>query len=226
MYLRTVRVGVVLCGCGRFDGSEIHESVLTLLHLARAGAEAACFAPDAPQWAVCDHVSGRPRPGESRNMLQEAARIARGEIAPLARARMEDLDALIVPGGNGAARNLGSFAAEGANGAAHPDLERLLRAAVDAGKPIGAICIAPALVALALRGRAPRLTLGRAADPAALEAAKTGARMEECAVDAIVTDDALNLVSTPAYMLARSVAEADAGIGLLVAEVLRRARRR
>lgn len=221
-----MRVGVILCGSGRFDGSEIHESVLTLLHLARGGAEAACFAPDAPQWAVCDHFSGKPRPGETRNMLQEAARIARGAVRPLTEARASDLDALILPGGNGAAHNLGGFASAGARGTVLPDLERLLLAMVEAGKPIGAICIAPALVALALGARAPLLTLGQVSDPAAVEAAKTGARLVDCPVDGSVVDEALNLVSTPAYMLAQSVAEADAGIGKLVAEVLRRARKR
>jgi len=217
---------VVLCGSGRFDGSEIHESVLTLLHLERGGAQAACFAPDAPQWAVCDHFSGEAVPGASRNMLQEAARIARGAVVPLAQARAADLDALILPGGNGAARNLGTFADEGARGRLLPDLARLIQEIVAAGKPLGAICIAPALVALALRGLAPRLTLGRAGVGAAAEAAKTGAEMVDCAVDQIVTDERLNLVSTPAYVLAQSIAEADAGIGRLVAEVLRRAGRR
>jgi len=221
-----VRVGVILCGSGRFDGSEIHESVLTLLHLARAGADTRCFAPDAPQWAVCDHFSGQARPGESRNMLLESARIARGAVKPLAEARVEDLDALILPGGNGAARNLGSFAELGARGRVLPDLERLLLALSAAGKPIGAICIAPALVALVLGARGPRLTLGSAADPAAVEAAKTGAQLLDCPVDGIVVDEQLNLVSTPAYMSAQNVAEADAGIGKLVAEVLRRARKR
>jgi enhancing lycopene biosynthesis protein 2 len=220
-----MRVGVILCGSGRFDGSEIHESVLTLLHVARGGAEAACFAPDAPQWAVCDHFSGQPRAGETRNMLQESARIARGAVKPLAQARAADLDALILPGGNGAAHNLGSFAEQGAAGSVLPDLERLLKEMLVAGKPIGAICIAPALVALVLGARTPLLTLGAARDPAALEAGKTGARLVDCPVDGIVVDEQLNLVSTPAYMAAKSIAEADAGIGKLVAEVLRRARK-
>lgn len=221
-----MRVGVILCGSGRFDGSEIHESVLALLHLERGGATALCFAPDAPQWAVCDHFTGKPRHGESRNMLQEAARIARGAVKPLAQARAQDLDALILPGGSGAAHNLGNFAEKGASGKVLPDLERLIVAMADAGKPIGAICIAPALVALALGARGPRLTLGDSSDPAAVEAAKTGARLVDCPVDGIVVDEEHNLVSTPAYILAQNVAEADAGIGKLVAEVLRRARKR
>jgi enhancing lycopene biosynthesis protein 2 len=210
------KVGVVLCGSGRYDGSEIHESVLTLLHLARGGAEALCFAPDLPQWAVC----------AARNMLQESARIARGAVRPLAEARAADLDGLILPGGSGAARNLGTFAEEGARGHVLPELERLLRECVAAGKPIGAICIAPALLALALRGERPRLTLGGTGSGPAAEAALTGAEMIACAADQIVVDERLNLVSTPAYVLARNVAEADAGIGRLVAEVLRRAQPR
>lgn len=220
------KVGVVLCGSGRYDGSEIHESVLTLLHLARGGAEALCFAPDLPQWAVCDAFTGQPIPGVARNMLQESARIARGAVRPLATARAADLDGLILPGGSGAARNLGTFAEEGARGQVLPDLARLVRECVAAGKPIGAICIAPALLALALRGERPRLTLGGVGSGPAAEAALTGAEMIACPVDQVIVDERLNLVSTPAYVLARNVAEADAGIGRLVAEVLRRAQPR
>jgi enhancing lycopene biosynthesis protein 2 len=219
-------VGVVLCGCGRFDGSEIQEAVLTLLHLDRAGARVRCFAPDAAQWAVCDAFTGAPRPAETRNMLQESARIARGRVEPLAHARAAELAALILPGGSGAARNLGSFAEHGARGKLRPELHALLLDCVALRKPIGAICIAPALVALALGDRRPRLTLGPLDREPALAAAATGAILVDCPVDDIVVDESLLLVSTPAYVVAQSLAEADAGIGRLVAEVLRLARPR
>lgn len=106
------KIGVVLGGCGVYDGSEIHEAVITLLAIARNGAQAVCFAPDKPQRDVINHLTGEAMP-EQRNVLVEAARIARGDILPLAQARAETLDALIVPGGFGAAKNLSSFAAEG-----------------------------------------------------------------------------------------------------------------
>ncbi len=217
------RVGVVLCGCGRFDGSEIHEAVLTLLHLVRRGAEPVCMAPDAEQWAVCEHFQGRTLPGEHRNQLQEAARIARGEVVALGKVPAEVLDALILPGGSGAARNLCDFFSEGHKGRVRPELEALLRDMHGARKPIGAICIAPAIVALALGRHRPRLTLGSTEGPA-VEAAKAGAEMVPCGVEDIVVDEDNRIVSTPAYILAQDIAEADAGIGRLVERVLAMAR--
>ncbi|TAH35820.1 MAG: isoprenoid biosynthesis glyoxalase ElbB [Planctomycetota bacterium] len=213
------RVGVILCGCGRYDGSEIHESTLALLHLARAGAQVQCAAPEGPQWAVCDSFTGQPIAGASRSMRVEAARIARGAVAPLEQLRAGDLDAVILPGGSGAARNLGDFAVRGAHGQVRPELAQLLRALHAAGKPIGAICIAPALVALALAAHRPRLTLGTLDGPAQ-QAAAAGAEMLPCAVDDIVVDERNRIVSTPAYILARSIREVDAGIGKLVRRVL------
>lgn len=219
-------VGVVLCGTGRHDGSEIHEAVLTLLHLDRGGAKAHCFAPAGPQWAVCDAFTGAPRAGESRDMLVEAARIARGAIRPLAEARAGALGALILPGGSGAARNLGGFAEHGAAGRLIPELERLIRDCVARRVPIGAICIAPALIALALGSRRPRLTLGPRDRPPATIAAATGAELVDCGAEDVVVDETLRLVSTPAYVCASGIAAVDAGIGRLVAEVLRLARQR
>ncbi len=214
-----LRIGVVLCGCGRFDGSEIHESVLTLLHLARHGAEALCFAPDRPQWAVCDHRTGEPREGERRNMLVEAARIARGNVQPLAEADAADLDGLILPGGSGAARNLADFKERGADATPLPELADLLRAVHAAGKPIGGICIAPALLALVFGAEHPRLTLGKSGR-SAREATRAGAVMEPCSVDRILVDERHGFVTTPAYVLGPGIAEVDRGIGLLVEKVL------
>ena len=159
-----VKVGVVLCGCGRFDGSEVQEAVLTLLHLERGGADWIGLAPDAPQWAVCEHFEGVVVPGESRNQLREAARIARGQVIPLEQVEASELDALVLPGGSGAARNLCGFAEDGAAGQVRDDLAALLRSMHAARRPIGAICIAPAIVALALGQHRPRLTLGPAGE--------------------------------------------------------------
>ena len=211
------RVGVVLSGCGVFDGSEIHEAVLTLLALSRAGAQAVCLAPDREQTQVIDHRSGEAV-AERRNMLAEAARIARGEVTPLAQGDASQLDALIVPGGFGAAKNLSSLASDGAACWVDSDLQRLVRELHQAGKPLGFICIAPALLPKLL-GVPVRVTIGNDAGTiAAIEA--MGGQHVACPVDEIVVDTAQRVVTTPAYMLAGSIAEAAQGIDKLVAQVL------
>lgn len=213
------RIGVVLSGCGVFDGSEIHEAVITLLALDRAGAEIVCMAPDVDQMHVIDHLRGDVARGERRNVLVESARIARGNVLDLAAVDPDDLDALILPGGFGAAKNLSDFAVKGAGCAVHPEVARVVAAVHDAGKPVGAICIAPAVVARLLGEERPHLTIGT--DPgtaAALEA--MGACHEACDVRDTIVDRERCLVSTPAYMLAGSISEAAAGIEKLVAEVL------
>jgi enhancing lycopene biosynthesis protein 2 len=218
-----MKIGVVLSGCGFLDGAEIHESVLTLLALDRAGAEAVCFAPDADQMHVVNHLTGQPAPGERRNVLVESARIARGKIQDLAKARAADLDALILPGGYGAAKNLCDFAVKGADCSVHPEVTRIVREMFQAKKPVGAICIAPAILSKALGDQGPKLTIGTDADTAAaLE--KMGAKHEACPVREFVVDAQHKLVTTPAYMLADRISEAAEGIEKLVRELLRLAR--
>ena len=216
-------IGVCLSGCGVFDGSEIFESVLTLLALDRAGAEVRCMAPNVEQLHVINHRTGAET-GETRNVLDEAARICRGEISDLADVSPEDLDALILPGGFGAAKNLCDFAVAGADAKANAEVVRLLRGMLEARKPIGAICIAPALVAAALKGTGfqPSLTIGTDEGTAAnLEAME--AQHMSCPVDEFRVDEANRIVSTPAFMLAGSISEASVGIERLVTEVLRMA---
>lgn len=218
-----MKVGVVLSGCGVYDGAEIHESVLTLLALDRAGAEAVCFAPDAEQMHVVNHLTGQPAAGEKRNILVESARIARGKIQDLKKARAVDLDALIFPGGFGAAKNLCDFAVKGADCTVHPEVARIVREMYQAKKPIGAICIAPAILSKALWDQGPRLTIGTDKETAtALE--KMGAKHEACPVREFVVDAEHKIVTTPAYMLANRISEAAEGIEKLVKEVLRLAR--
>jgi len=212
------KIGVVLSGCGVFDGAEIHEAVLTLLAIDRAGAEAVCMAPDIPQHHVINHLTGKPVE-ESRNVLVESARIARGNIEDLAGMTSEDIDALILPGGFGAAKNLSSFAFEGADAEVNDDLRRLLREVHAAGKPIGLICISPAVGACVFGELGVDLTIGN--DPgtaAAIE--KTGAHHIACSVRETVEDEAHRIVSTPAYMLGRSISEVADGIEALVRTVI------
>jgi enhancing lycopene biosynthesis protein 2 len=213
------RIGVVLSGCGVFDGTEIHEAVITLLALDRAGAEIVCMAPDVDQLHVVDHLRGDVARGEQRNVLVESARIARGNVVDIAAVDPDDLDALILPGGFGAAKNLSDFALKGAGCKVHPEVARVVTAVHAAGKPIGALCIAPAVLARLLGDERPHLTIGT--DPgtaAALEA--MGACHEACEARGTTVDRERLLVTTPAYMLAGSIAEAADGIEKLVGEVL------
>ena len=211
------RVGVVLSGCGFLDGTEIHESVLTLLALDKADAEIVCFSPDKPQADVINHFT-KQLTSETRNVLTESARIARGDIQPLSQADAIQLDALIVPGGFGAAKNLSNFATAGAACEIDADLTRLVQAMHQAKKPMGFICIAPALLPKMLN-LPIRLTIGNDADTAEL-IEEMGGEHVICPVDDIVLDVDNLIVTTPAYMLANSIKEAAIGIDMLVNRVL------
>jgi len=212
------KVAVVLAGCGVYDGAEINEAVLSLLSLEQQGASYQCFAPNIEQMHVINHLTGEPTEGESRNVLVEAARIARGNIQDLAAARAEDFDALLVPGGFGAAKNLSNFAVAGAGMEVQSDFLRLARAFHESAKPIGLICIAPVMAA-AICGEGARCTIGNDADTAAAIDAMGGQHLE-CPVSEARVDAERKLVTTPAYMLAGSVSEAYAGISECVKEVL------
>ncbi|MBS1110946.1 MAG: elbB [Anaeromyxobacteraceae bacterium] len=213
------KIGVVLSGCGVYDGAEIHESVLTLLALDRRGAEAVVCAPDAPQMHVVDHRSGQVEAGASRNVLAESARIARGAIRDVAQVKAGEIDGLILPGGFGAAKNLCDFAVKGASCAVHPEVARLVREVHALGKPVGAVCIAPALVAKVLGAEKPRLTIGTdEATAQGLEA--MGATHVACAVTEVAVDRERKLVSTPAYMLGKRISEVADGIDKAVGALL------
>jgi len=213
------RVGVVLAGCGFLDGAEIHEATCTLLSLDRRGATLVAAAPDVPQLHVVDHVKGAPTEGAARNVLAESARIVRGKIADLASVRARDLDALVFPGGYGAAKNLCTFAVEGRSMRVQPEVERIVREMRAAGKPMGFICIAPVIAARVLGDEHPRLTIGDDAETAAAVEA-FGARHVACKVEEICVDERLRLVSTPAYMLGPWIGPVFTGIDKLVSAVL------
>jgi len=214
-------VGVVLSGCGIFDGSEIHESVLTLLALDREGATVEIFAPSDIQKHVVDHLGGKVMSGEKRNILEESARIARGKIQDISRAEVEYLDALIFPGGSGIVKNLSDFAEKGANCHIHPKVERLILDAMEQKKVLGFMCLAPLLAAKAgvRSGKKPIVTLGD--DPEMAEAVQAmGAVHKACSAIDVVIDEENRIVSTPAYMLAKSISEAETGISELVRTVV------
>jgi enhancing lycopene biosynthesis protein 2 len=212
------KVGVILSGCGVYDGSEIHEAVFTLLAIDKNDAEAICIAPDM-ELAEVNHLNGEAT-GSHRNVLVESARIARGKIRNIAEVTAADLDAVILPGGFGAAKNLCDFALKGAGAAIQPEVARLLKEMIATKKPIGAICIAPALVA-ALLGKdlSPELTIGNDSGTAAAINA-TGSRHVNCPVTEFVVDRENKIVTTPAYMLAGRISEAHEGITKTVKAVL------
>lgn len=212
------KIGVLLSGCGVNDGSEIHEAVITMLTLDKAGAETVCMAPDVDQFDVVNHLTGEAT-GEKRNVLVESARIARGNIKDIRKVRAADIDGLIIPGGFGAAKNLSDFAVKGKDAVVNEDVKRLLNDMVSAGKPVGAICIAPATLTKALEEKNPEVTIGNDIGTAgAIEA--MGGRHKECSVDMIHVDSNNKLVTTPAYMLGPCIKDVAVGIEKLVNKVL------
>ncbi|GAA5187083.1 isoprenoid biosynthesis glyoxalase ElbB [Ferrimonas gelatinilytica] len=211
-------IAVVLSGSGVFDGSEIHESVLTLLALARSGAKYQCFAPDRPQREVVNHLSGEVMEGEQRNILVESARIARGEIQPLSALSMSEFDGVIWPGGFGVAKNFCDFAVAGSDCKVEEDVLRVAREFVAAGKPSGYLCISPVLLPQIV-GEGVLGTIGT--DLGVAEAYnQMGGKHCDCPVDEVVVDEAHKIVSSPAYMLAGDITEAAASVESLVAKVL------
>lgn len=213
------RIGVLLSGCGVMDGSEIHESVLTLLAVCNAGAEAVCMAPNRPQSDVVDHLAGQRAEGETRNCLVEAARIARGEIKDLADVTLADFDALIIPGGFGAAKNLCDYASAGPAMGVIPEVAELIAATHAAGKPIGAICIAPVVVAGSKLGVKTSLTIG-SDETTASHIEALGAEHINCPVREFVVDRENRIVTTPAYMIGQNIGEVAVGIDKLVKAVV------
>ncbi len=214
------KVAVILSGCGVYDGSEIHESVLTLLALANAGAEASCVAPDIAQKHVIDHTKGEEMEDEDRNVMIESARISRGSITPLDNVNASDFDALIYVGGFGVAKNLSSYAFDGPDYDVDPGVVDLIQAAHAAEIPQGFMCIAPVLAARALGAHKVEVTIGNDRATAAAIQSK-GATHVNCPVDSVVIDQANKIVTTPAYMLAESITDAETGINQLVKAVLK-----
>ena len=211
------KVAIILSGCGVFDGAEINETVLTTLRLDQLGAQVEFFAPDIAQQKVINHQTGEEMP-EQRNVLVESGRITRGKSRDVRELKAADFDAVILPGGFGVAINLADFAMAGADCTVQADTLKAILQFKDAKKPVGLICISPALSAK-IFGEGVQCTIGTDADTAAVMT-QMGAAHQDCAVDGIVVDEANHLVTTPAYMLAQSISEAAKGINKLVEQVL------
>jgi enhancing lycopene biosynthesis protein 2 len=215
------RVGVVLSGCGPGDGSEIREAVLTMLSIERGGGEVLCMAPDRPMPFVMDHLTG-DTDKTPRSVLAEAARIARGQIQNLAAVKLEDVDALVFPGGQGVATVLSNYVDKGAVCDVHPDVVRLMKAHLSSHRPMGFVCLAPILAARVLGPIAGvRITLGHRGTPPAKHAAVMGADVRPCPVREIMVDQKSRVLSTPAYMYDEaSVTDVAVGIDKMVRALL------
>ncbi len=215
------KIAFILSGCGVYDGSEIHEACAALLALNRAGAQVTACAPSGPQMHVIDHLVGQPAAGQERDILVESARLVRGEITPLADLDPVDFDAVLLPGGFGAAKNLCNFATEGDQCTVHPEVEAFLREANTVGKPIGAMCIAPVILARVFGADLhPDLTIGN--DPATASMVENmGAKHVNCTAAETVVDKANLMVTTPAYMLAGDINEVFSGAVGFVEKLLR-----
>ena len=213
-----MKIGVVLSGCGVKDGSEIHESVLTLLAISKLGAQAVCMAPDVMQADVINHLTGKPA-NEKRSVLAESARIARGKIKSIKDVNPDELDALIFPGGFGAAKNLSTFASDGARCKVEPNVQELARKIHAQGKPIGALCISPAFIAKIFEGKSIRLTIGNDSETAK-QIESMGQKHETRTVREVCVDSQNRIVSTPAYMCDAQIADIASGIERLVETVI------
>ena len=213
-----MKIGVLLSGCGVYDGAEIQEAVLTLLEIERMGAEAICIGINAKQHHVINHLTSEEQPQE-RNMLEEAARIARGQIVPIEQIVPADLDALIIPGGFGSAKNFSTWAFAGPQGQILPEVKLLLVNMYNVGKPIVALCVSPILLALALPEKALELTLGNTAaaspyDISAFHAGlnQLGAAAQECQLGDVHVDFVNRIITAPCYMLEAKLLDIQSNI--------------
>jgi enhancing lycopene biosynthesis protein 2 len=222
-------IAVLLAGSGVYDGSEIHEAVFTLLALDEAGASYQCVAPDKPQYHVVNHLTGEPMT-ESRNVLLESARIARGKVKALKDMKASDFDALIIPGGFGAAKNLNEWAIKGPDGAIDPDVKAFILDFMRLNKPIGAMCMGPTVVAQALAGSDyhPQLTVGSTAAPSPYDIAAVSAGMELLGSKAVMrtvqqieVDVAHKIVTAPCYMMEARISDIRQNTKQLVEALLK-----
>ena len=210
-----MKIGVLLSGCGVYDGAEIQEAVLTLLAIEEIDAEAICISIDKEQYHVVNHLNGQEM-DESRNMLIESARIARGNIQDINNIDPADIDALVIPGGFGSANNFTKWAFSGPEGDILPDVKLLLVNMINIGKPIAALCVSPVVMAKALEGSSinPNLTIGSKNDPSPYDIEEfskglqsVGMRTENKSVQEILVDRNNKIITAPCYMMEANIVE-------------------
>lgn len=210
------KIAVILSGCGVYDGAEIHEATMTLLSIARQGADYQCFAPDIPQYHVINHSNGEVT-NENRSVLAESARIARGNIKPLDKLIISDFDAIVFPGGFGVAKNLCTFAFDGADCKVEPEVRRVITETYKAGKPIAALCIAPVLVTKVLNDI--EVTIGNDKETAAAIVAMGGKHVSK-PIGEIVVDAKNKIVTSPCYMLDATIDQIADSADKVIGQVL------
>ncbi len=224
-----MKIGVLLSGSGVYDGSEIHEAVLTLLALEENGAEPVCFAPDINQHHVINHLNGEEM-DETRNVLVESARIARGNIQSLNNISIDDFDGLMIPGGFGAAKNINKWAFSGPDGDILPEVKQLIQCMIKAGKPIAGICMGPTVIAKALEGTDihAQLTVGttQAASPYNIQEINDGMKSigsfpQLKTVEEIAVDQQYKIVTAPCYMMEANIVQIRNNVKQTVVELIR-----
>jgi enhancing lycopene biosynthesis protein 2 len=210
-----MNIGVLLSGCGVYDGAEIQEAILTLLAIEEIGATATCISIDVNQFHVINHLNGEVM-NESRNMMVEAARIARGNVKEIKEIQPSDIDALVIPGGFGSAKNFTTWAFDGPNGSIRSDVKLLLVNMINVGKPIVALCVSPVVLAKALEGSSVKLnlTIGSSLEASPYEIPSfeaglqaTGATTEEKSIREILVDAENKVITAPCYMMDASILE-------------------
>lgn len=210
-----MKIGVILSGCGVYDGTEIQEAVFTLLAIDENGADSVCFAPDIEQHHVVNHLNGEEMK-ETRNVLVEAARIARGDIKSLNECNVDDLDGLVIPGGFGAAKNLTKWAFNGPDGEIDPQVKRVINEFVLAGKPVAGLCMGPTVIAKALDESKIKttLTVGTTTEKSPYDIKAVSEGMEKAGATAVMKsvrevsiDSENKIVSAPCYMMEASISE-------------------
>lgn len=213
-----MKIGVLLSGCGVYDGAEIQEAVLTLLEIERIGAEAVCIGINDVQHHVLNHLTGEVQQ-QQRNMLEEAARITRGNIVDIAQVVPADIDALVIPGGFGSAKNFSNWAFNGPEGTLRPDVKLLLVNLYNVGKPIVALCVSPILLALALPNSSLQLTLGHTADPSPYQIqdfndgiSTLGATPKNIKLGDVLVDTENRLITAPCYMMDATILQIQQNI--------------
>ncbi len=214
----TKKIALVLAGCGHLDGSEIREAVISLLELDKRGAHVTIFAPNKNQHHVVNHLTGQEIKGETRNIMVEAARIARGKLKDLKEARAKDFDALILPGGYGVAKNLCDLAFKGKDATVLAEFKSLILEFLKAKKPVGAICISPAVLVAAAKGEyRVKVTIG---DDEEGLINSLGGEHSLCATENITIDEKNKVISCSAYMRDDSLSKIAQGISKLIEKTL------
>ncbi len=202
------KIAVILSGSGVFDGSEIHEATLSLLAIAKNNAQYECFAPDIEQHHVINHITGKEM-NDKRNVLIESARIARGKINPLNLLNEKNFDALVLPGGFGAAKNLSDFAFKGQELEINNEVSKVISSFHSNNKPIAALCISPVILAKLIPDC--KVTIG--SDEATIKAIEfMGATHQATTHGEVLFDEKNKIITTPCYMLDANITQIETGV--------------